>query len=283
MAKYGIAVGLALSVWGVPVEAAPDPVEPKPRAELATFFGPDSYPPLAAAAGEHGMVMAKLAIDPLGTVTACQIISSSNSASLDSATCRIMTEGKTSFFPARDASGNAVAGSYQMGVNWTLPEEPLSPLDSATQRLTLLLTNTGVIKRCELRNMPGGEAVEAMTMCAGFREMSSLFNGDVPETTPRGDAEVVMLIDRTIGPAAPPSSLLPTGMTIVQDVGSEYLVQPDGTRTDCVPVTTLIDESLEVGEIASATCDKVERFAKHQGAPLKVQDRARIAYRLVGK
>ncbi len=190
---------------------------------------------------------------------------------------------KTSFAPARDAAGKPVAGSYELKVRWVLPEAPLSPLESAGQRLTLLLSNKAVIKRCELRKMPGNVAVEAMTMCGGIREMfATTFGGD-PEISPPGDVEVLVLIDRTIGQAAPLSGPMSPGMTMVQDVGSEYVVQPDGTRTDCVPVTTLVAPSPDDETSGSELCDSPERFARHQGAPMKMQDHARIAYRLVGK
>lgn len=284
MRKYGIVAGLVLFANGVPVEAASDPVAPTPRAELATLFGSDSYPPLAATAREDGTVIAELAIDPLGAVTACRIVTSSNSTSLDTGTCRIIMGRKTSFSPARDASGTPVAGTYQLKVRWMLPEAPPSPLESAGQRLTLLISNKAVIKRCTLRNMPGNVGVEAMTMCAGFRELfASMFGGN-PEVSPPGDVEALVLIDRIVGQTAPLSGPMPTGMTPVQDIGSEFVVLRDGTRTGCTPVSTLVDATLDEDDPkATDLCDSAERFVTHQGAPIKVQDRMRIAYRLVGK
>lgn len=284
MENYWAVAGLALLSIGAQSDAAPARVEPTPRAELATLFGPNAYPPLAATAREDGTVIAALAIDPQGAVTACRIVTTSNSTSLDVGTCRIMTGRKTSFSPARDAAGKPVAGSYELKVRWVLPEAPPSPLQSVGQRLTLLVSNKAVIKRCTLRNMPGNVAVEAMTMCAGFREMfAAMFDGN-PEVTPSGDVEALVLIDRIVGQTAPLSGPMPAGMTSVQDIGSEFVVQPDGTRTGCTPVSTLIDATLdEEDPKAMDLCASVERFVMHRGAPIKVQDRLRIAYRLVGK
>lgn len=283
MRLYGVVAGLALLAHG-PAGAAGDPVAPKPPAELATLFGSDSYPPLAATAREDGTVIAELAIDPLGAVTGCRIVTSSNSTSLDTGTCRIIMGRRTSFAPARDAAGKPVAGTYELKVRWILPEPPPSPLENAGQRLTLLISNKAVIKRCELRTVPGNVGIEATTMCAGFRELfASMFGGN-PEISPPGDVEALVLIDRIVGQSAPLTGPMPTGMTSVQDVGSEFVVQPDGLRTNCTPVSTLVAATTEDDDAKAADlCDGAERFVKHQGAPIKVQDRLRIAYRLLGK
>lgn len=283
MRKYWAVAGFLVCASSGRLVAAPEPVDPKPRIDLATLFGPDAYPPLATTLEEAGTVVAALAIDQQGAVTECRIATSSGSTSLDAATCRIMMGRKTSFSPARDAAGKSIAGSYELNVRWILPEASPSPLESVGQQLTLLLSNKAVIKRCELRNMPGNVAMEAVTMCAGFREMmAAMFGGD-PETSPPGDAEVLVLIDRTVGQAAPLSGQIPAGMTIVYDVGSEFVVQPDGRRTDCTTVITLVDASFDDDGKDLGFCERNETFAKHLGAPIKVQDRARIAYRLAAK
>ncbi len=283
MAKYWSSAILALLASSARLDAAPEHVEPKPRIDLGTLFGPDSYPSLAYLIKEIGTVVAGLAIDPEGTVTACRIVTSSNSTSLDAATCKIMTGRKASFSPARDASGKPVAGSYDLKVHWALPEALPSPLESRGQRLTLLLSNKAVIKRCELRDMPGNVGVEAMTMCAGFREMfAAMFEGG-PETSPPGDVELLILLDQTVGQAAPLSGSMPVGMTLLHDVGSEFVVQADGTRTDCTPVTTLVATTSEDDASEEVFYSMTDRFAKHQGPPIKMREHLRIAYRLVGK
>ncbi|BCA61696.1 hypothetical protein HMP09_0930 [Sphingomonas sp. HMP9] len=284
MRGYWAFAVLALFAGGLPAEAAPERAEPKPLSELATLFGPDAYPPAAATMQEDGMVVAALAIDPQGAVTGCRIVTSSKSMSLDAATCRIITGRTTSFSPARDAAGRPVAGSYDLKVRWVLPEAPISPLQNAAQKLTLLLSNKAAIKSCELRDLPANVAVDATTMCAGFREMfATMFGGD-PAVSPPGDVEVMVLIDRIIGQAAPLSGPMPEGMTVFQDTGSEFLVQPDGTRTACTPVSTLVDASTDDADAKAVDlCEGSERFTKHQGAPIKVQDRVRVAYRLFGK
>lgn len=284
MRGYWAFAVLAVCAAGPPAAAAPERVEPKALSELASLFGPDAYPPAAASMREEGMVVAALAIDAQGVVTGCHIVTSSKSTSLDAATCRIITGRKTSFSPARDAVGKPVAGSYDLKVRWVLPEAPLSPLQNAGQKLTLLLSNKAAIKRCEVRNLPANVAVDATTLCAGFREMvATMFGGD-PAVSPPGDVELIVLIDRIIGKATPLSGPMPEGMTVFQDTGSEFVVQPDGTRTACTPVSTLVDASTDDADAKAVDlCEGTERFAKHQGAPVNVQDRVRIAYRLVGK
>ena len=122
MRRYWAVAGLAMIASGGRLGAAPQRIDPKPPSELATLFGPEAYPPLADTLREDGTVIAALAIDPQGAVTACRIATSSNSASLDAATCRIITTRKPNFVPARDAAGKAVAGTYDLKIRWTLPE-----------------------------------------------------------------------------------------------------------------------------------------------------------------
>ncbi len=91
-----------------------------PRGDPAAFFT-DVYPAAAIRAGEQGRVVARLRIDETGTPVECQIVTSSGSTSLESATCGIALN-RVRFDPARDARGAAKASYYTLPVTWKLPD-----------------------------------------------------------------------------------------------------------------------------------------------------------------
>jgi protein TonB len=118
---FAIAVIAAVALWSFLQPTIEDPAshadpaiamksgersEPhSAEGEMRTLFSADDYPAEAQRRGEEGTVQAELAVDSSGRVTACTILRSSGSASLDSATCRVL-QRRARFTPARDADGN---------------------------------------------------------------------------------------------------------------------------------------------------------------------------------
>ena len=92
-----------------------------PRGNPGSWIRPDDYPARAMRAGEQGTVRFNLTIGPNGAVTACQIVGSSGSPTLDEATCRLVSR-RARFNPAVDSTGAAVDGRYANAVSWRLPE-----------------------------------------------------------------------------------------------------------------------------------------------------------------
>jgi len=85
------------------------------------WFSTDNYPPDAIRKGEEGRVVYFVNIDTSGTPTACYILTSSGSSSLDSGTCAVVM-AKGHFKPAHDAAGKAVASTWSSAVRWEIPE-----------------------------------------------------------------------------------------------------------------------------------------------------------------
>ena len=102
--------------------AAPEPLPARPRANLASYLSSDDYPAVAIRNEEQGRVAFRLSVDASGRVTACAITSSSGSATLDAATCRIM-RSRARYTPARDANGKAIASQDRAAVSWVLPKD----------------------------------------------------------------------------------------------------------------------------------------------------------------
>ena len=92
-----------------------------PRGNLASWFSDDDYPVEARRRNEQGRVQIRLKIDPLGIVRACAILSSSGSVALDDATCAL-AKRRARFWPARDADGRPVWGSWTSAIRWRLTD-----------------------------------------------------------------------------------------------------------------------------------------------------------------
>jgi len=109
---------------------APAPAPPPPRivppqrarANLNSYFSADDYPAAALRGNDQGTTGFSLTIGTNGRVEACTVTSSSGSAALDQATCRIL-RSRARYTPARDQSGNPTTGRDSGRVTWRLPSE----------------------------------------------------------------------------------------------------------------------------------------------------------------
>lgn len=104
----------------VSAAAAPGATRARARAELDSYFSADDYPAAALRDAAQGPVGVELDVSPDGRVAACRVVRSSGSASLDSATCRIL-RSRARYQPARDAQGALVPDRDTATITWTLP------------------------------------------------------------------------------------------------------------------------------------------------------------------
>ena len=111
-----------------PVRPAPPPpppprtVEPaRARANLASYVSNDDYPASALRNEEEGTTGFRLTVGANGRVTDCTVTSSSGSAALDNATCRIM-RSRARFTPARDNQGNATSDTVSARITWRIQD-----------------------------------------------------------------------------------------------------------------------------------------------------------------
>lgn len=105
------------------VPTLPAPISQKlPRTAMGSLTGlirPSDYPEDALQRNEQGTVEARLHINARGFVSRCVIVSSSGSASLDSATCSILSR-RARFEPALDGQGVPTTGTFQQHITWRL-------------------------------------------------------------------------------------------------------------------------------------------------------------------
>ena len=102
---------------------APAPVRTvaaaRARANLASYVSNDDYPAAALRDEEQGTTVFRLTVGRDGRVTDCLVTSSSGSAALDNATCRIMRT-RARFTPARDSNGQPTTDTVTNRLTWRI-------------------------------------------------------------------------------------------------------------------------------------------------------------------
>ncbi|WP_083734138.1 energy transducer TonB [Sphingopyxis sp. KK2] len=81
----------------------------------------DDYPAAAMREEREGTSGFRLTIDANGLPIACDIVSSSGHADLDSTTCALLLE-RARFRPGLDAAGKRVGGTYTNRIRWQIPD-----------------------------------------------------------------------------------------------------------------------------------------------------------------
>ncbi|MFU7527810.1 energy transducer TonB [Qipengyuania sp. ASV99] len=97
------------------------PVAAAPRGNPGRWITDSDYRTSWINRGYSGVAGFELSVDARGRVSNCTITRSTGHAPLDEATCRLL-ERRASFDPARNSSGEIVAGRYSSSVSWKIPE-----------------------------------------------------------------------------------------------------------------------------------------------------------------
>jgi protein TonB len=109
-----------------PPPAGVTPRPAQPQVPLHRLFSNEDYPAEAIRAREEGNVGFRLTVGNDGRVTNCVITSSSGSAILDAATCRL-TRARARFTPATGSDGKPTEDSFSARIAWRLPPAPVPP------------------------------------------------------------------------------------------------------------------------------------------------------------
>jgi TonB family protein len=88
---------------------------------LTGLFTAEDYPPEALDRGEQGTVNVRVAVNTSGRVSACTVLQSSGSQTLDRATCKIIA-ARARFRPAQDTVGKAIESSATQKIVWRIAE-----------------------------------------------------------------------------------------------------------------------------------------------------------------
>ncbi|WP_426167876.1 energy transducer TonB [Sandarakinorhabdus sp. DWP1-3-1] len=114
------------------------------------WFSDGDYSDTARRAGMAGTVWYRLAVDSKGRVKGCTILQGTWSPRLDSVACDAASR-RARFQPARDADGNAVDGSFDGPVNFTLAGSPPSP--NAGHVVRVEFDRLGRVTQCIVKPM----------------------------------------------------------------------------------------------------------------------------------
>ena len=140
---------LGVAAMAPPVVAPPPPVPPVPGitrlsshdpANVMRLFSTDDYPADAIRNEEQGTVSYRATVGTDGRVSRCEIVVTSGSISLDTATCQII-QRRARFSPARDQQGAPVDDHFDGRIRWVLPEPDPTPF--ADQRNLAIFTSNG--------------------------------------------------------------------------------------------------------------------------------------------
>ncbi|MEQ1509602.1 MAG: energy transducer TonB [Sphingopyxis sp.] len=118
---FGLLAAAPATAQATPPPAAPTAATPaRALGDPAQWVSLADYPAEAYRAQQEGAVRVRLSIAPLGFVDGCSIVESSGFANLDEGTCAILRL-RAFFTPARDAAGNAIAGTQTRRIVWRHP------------------------------------------------------------------------------------------------------------------------------------------------------------------
>ncbi|WP_197018425.1 energy transducer TonB [Sphingomonas sp. URHD0057] len=91
------------------------------------------YPPGALKRGEQGRVAFRLTIDPVGTISSCDVTESSGFPALDKETCEVMSL-YAQVQPVRNQDGRAIRAAQQGFIVWKLPPGATRVADAPSGR-----------------------------------------------------------------------------------------------------------------------------------------------------
>ncbi len=86
-----------------------------------TWASTQDYPRADLREGNEGVTRFILSVGTNGRVSACRITATSGFASLDKATCNLVSR-RARFNAAKDTSGSKVSGSYSSSIRWVIPD-----------------------------------------------------------------------------------------------------------------------------------------------------------------
>jgi protein TonB len=121
-----IGVAGALQSADTPAQDQPDPpvqtetIPPEPIGDPSTWVRESDYPSNFMRNGEEGTTRFQVRVGANGLPTMCFTIGSSGHFQLDGRACNLVMN-RARFNPARDGSGNAVAGIYTGSHEWRAP------------------------------------------------------------------------------------------------------------------------------------------------------------------
>lgn len=108
---------------GPPPRPSPSfvPKSARPSNDSSRWITTNDYPRSSLLDGSEGVARFRLVIGTNGSVSSCEVTTSTGDRQLDQATCRHITR-RAKFDAATDENGARVMGTYTGSVRWEIPE-----------------------------------------------------------------------------------------------------------------------------------------------------------------
>ena len=231
------------------VAAQPAPAEPAPTAarQIAGSISDADYPPSAIRAGEQGIAAMQISVDETGSVTSCEILESSGSAALDTASCALVTQ-RFRYEPARNAQGKAVPGIVRRRINWLLPADApelpsLAPFRSFWAIYTAKVEGKEV-RSCSAQSLGTPSTAVPPDACA------RMFESILAWAEQRGGvASLTQVVAFTVAGQAPPPAQTQWGEVLVR-ADADVTIGTDGSNARCT--VTRLERAPDAGPLGPA-------------------------------
>jgi TonB family protein len=195
-----------------------------------SWVAESDYPPAALRHNEQGVVAFELQIDAAGRVALCTVTHSSGSVVLDARTCALIQE-RARFEPARDARGNAVAGSFRQRIGWQLPPPARKQVAPWSSIARMVISGTGEVLSCTESNIgPASWGSACDTISESRPEILLAFRGGpgpAPATVVHEAHFVVEGISRS------PRLFEQSGRQLISMIESRFDIDAEGAARNC--------------------------------------------------
>lgn len=176
--KRSLGTVIILGVGAVAVSGAygatPDRTADPRLLNQGSAFPDTAYPADARAARKEGTTRVKVSVARDGTLSACAVIISSGTPSLDLKTCaQLKAQGR--FAPGRDVMGKATAGSVELPIVWQLVHRGAAS-EPSFSRATIQITMSGKAGRCKFEAVWFGKRIDKQD-CRDDPQLKALSTG----------------------------------------------------------------------------------------------------------
>lgn len=231
-----------------------------PLGDPGAWISSDDYPIDALRNGVEGDVAVRLEIGQQGVPTACSVIASSGSASLDGATCRLLID-RARFQPTQKPEKIY----YQTRIQWKIPETPLNPI--ALQGFTAFSNFKDGKPVGDCVEEVIGKPIELLPFCeimTSPNDLSKLGLNNLPQFS---SLKLRLLLI--------PKGELPKGRSSFDQTAQQHVllkanfeIQADGSATNCNVVEN--KRSTALGEVCSAIESGETKFDTSGAGPYPV-------------
>jgi TonB family protein len=205
----------------------------KPKGNPGDWFPVNSYPADAKRNGQQGRVSVQLAVDKTGVVTACTVVASSGSPSLDKATCDLAI-ANAKYTPALDAKGQPTDATVALpGVRWELMEDRPIKLEGPWRAgAKLQIDLTGKVTSCSEQRVGPVPAEVEMCLIADRMPLAFGLFARAGSTAPAFEAVIETSLSLDGVPALPMTYEADGRMTLKMSV-LHFDVGIDGKAGNC--------------------------------------------------